>query len=250
MEVLVGTSGWQYKDWGNRFYPDSLRHDDLLAYYAERFATVEVNATFYRLPSESAVKNWYKSVPDNFVYSIKLSRYITHILRLDSGRQTEEALDHFVSRIKHLKEKLGPLLVQLPSTFHASPGRIENLAKEIAPLEKKYDIPLKLACEFRHKSWFTGDIFSLLKKHNIAAVSASGPGRWPETKQVTADFAYIRFHGDQKLYASSYSDNELDAWAKYINETCKECRTVYCYFNNDQSAKAADNANYLASKFK
>lgn len=249
MRVLVGTSGWVYKDWAKRFYPTTLKQECKLTYFAHHFPTVEINSTFYRLPSEAAVKNWYGSVPADFVFSIKLSRYLTHLIQLQPGQTFNEGLDNYFSRLQFLREKIGCVLVQLPARYHVKPERINNLAEQIKKMEAKYKLKLPIATEFRHKSWFTPEVDELLARNNIANVIASGPGRWPETRIVTADFAFIRFHGDERLYASSYSNVSLDKWADFIKTNCAGCRIVYCYFNNDQSAKAVDNAKYLAKSF-
>lgn len=250
MEVFVGTSGWMYKDWEGRFYPSSLKQNLKLTYFSKHFPTVEINSTFYRLPSESAVKNWYGSVPDGFIFSVKLSRYLTHMLKLAPGYNFNEGLDNYISRVSLLKDKLGAVLVQLPPSLQAEPEKISNLYNHKLRLEKKYSINLPLAIEFRHRSWFSEKIISELKGYNIAAVISSGPGRWPETRKITADFTIIRFHGGKKLYASSYSEKELDKWSEFINKSCQKCNKVYCYFNNDQSAMAVVNAKYLCAKFK
>jgi uncharacterized protein YecE (DUF72 family) len=249
MQVLVGTSGWIYKDWAKKFYPSALKHEYKLTYFSNHFPTVEINSTFYRLPGEAAVRNWYGSVPSDFVFSAKLSRYLTHRLQLKPGETFNTGLQNYLDRLQHLRDKLGPILVQLPASFHAAPDRIVNLAQQLKKIAPEYKLEVRLACEFRHKSWFTAEIMDILREHNIAAVIASGPGRWPETREVTAGFAFIRFHGDAKLYASSYTEKELDEWARFIKDKCQKCQAVYCYFNNDQSAKAVDNAKYLASKF-
>jgi len=249
MKVLVGTSGWVYKDWAKRFYPVTLKHEYKLTYFAHHFPTVEINSTFYKLPSENTVKNWYGSVPKDFVFTVKLSRYLTHMVQLKPGKKFDQGLDNYFSRVQFLKDKIGCVLVQLPSSYHAKPERIENLAAKFKGMEKKYDLKLPIATEFRHKSWFIPEILNMLSKLNICNVIASGPGRWPETREVTADFAFIRFHGDERLYASSYSEKSLNEWADFIKTNCKKSKVVYCYFNNDMSAKAIDNAKYLMARF-
>src|SRR5947209_3533025 len=167
-----------YKDWAKRFYPLSLKNEFKLTYFAKHFKTVEINSTFYRLPSEATVKKWYGSVPPDFVFSIKLSRYLTHILKLQPGEPFKQGFKNYLERLQHLKDKLGPILVQLPASFQAAPERLINLDKEAQQLGKRYKLNLKLACEFRHDSWFRDETFEILKKHQMAAVIASGPGRW------------------------------------------------------------------------
>jgi uncharacterized protein YecE (DUF72 family) len=245
MKVLVGTSGWIYKDWVKRFYPEDLSDDEKLKYYVRHFPTVEINNSFYRLPSEENFKNWRAQVPEDFLFSVKLSRFLTHIKRLKPDERTNEGVDRFCSRARHLKANLGIVLVQLPSNFHASQEKVDNLAKQFKKAEKKYGMKFPLAMEFRHDSWFTYKFFELLRSRGIASVINSSPDMWPASREFTADFAYIRFHGSQKLYASSYTNKELQKWAHFIKKEAGNCSRVYCYFNNDQSAKAVENARYL-----
>jgi len=246
VRVLIGTSGWVYKDWAERFYPSSLKDSDKLAYYSEHFKTVEINNSFYRLPSEDNFLDWAKKVPEDFVFAVKLSRFLTHIKRLKVDNDTNTSVDRFCSHVSCLKAKLGPILVQLPSSLAASEQKIDNLATQFKRADSKYKMQFKVALECRHDSWFSDNILEQLKSHNIAIVINSSPKTsWPYTCTVTADFSYIRFHGSKRLYSSSYSNNELDRWSEFINSDLKECKTVYCYFNNDKSARAVENAKYL-----
>jgi uncharacterized protein YecE (DUF72 family) len=244
-KILVGCSGWIYKDWALRFYPKNLKQEEKLAYYAQHFPTVEINNSFYRLPSEENFKNWQAQVPEDFLFSVKLSRFLTHIKRLKPDERTNEGVDRFCSRARHLKTNLGVVLVQLPANFQASAEKVDNLARQFKKAEKKYGMRFPLAMEFRHDSWFTYESFELLRSLGIASVINSSPDMWPASREFTADFAYIRFHGSQKLYASSYTDKELQEWAQFIKKEAGSCSRVYCYFNNDQSAKAVENARYL-----
>ncbi|MDB5160886.1 MAG: hypothetical protein JWO96_266 [Candidatus Saccharibacteria bacterium] len=247
MKVLVGTSGWIYKDWDKRFYPADMPDREKLKYYAQHFPTVEVNNSFYRLPSEDNFKNWRAQVHRDFLFSVKLSRFLTHIKRLKLEESTNEGVDRFCSRAQHLRANLGVVLVQLPANFKASEEKVENLAHQFAKAEQNYKMPFPLAMEFRHASWFTYKIFELLRAHNIASVINSSPDMWPASREFTADFAYIRFHGSQTLYASSYTDKELNEWAAFIKKEAGDCSRVYCYFNNDRSARAIENARYLSA---
>lgn len=249
MKVLIGTSGWVYKDWEGKFYPEDLPAKDKLSFFAKEFKTVEINNTFYRLPSEDAVKKWYSGTPDDFIFTAKLSRYLTHLVRLNPGSKFDDGMKNYFSRIRHLKSKLAVVLVQLPASFSAKPGRIENLARKFEESCAQNGLNADLACEFRDISWFKPEVFKTLESLNIASVIASGPGKWPESRSLSADFAFIRFHGDKRLYGSSYSDKALDKWAEFTKRNCAGCKKVFCYFNNDQSAKAVANARYLKSKF-
>jgi len=250
MKVLIGCSGWIYKDWAKRFYPEDLDNSKKLQFYSKHFKTVEINNSFYRLPSEEAFKNWRKQVPADFVFAVKLSRYLTHIKRLKVDDQTNEGVDRFCSRARYLKGNFGVVLVQLPASFKASEEKLVNLVKQFKIADKKYHMNFPLAFEFRHDSWFTDKFFELLKEHDVASVINSSPKtKWPFSCPLTADFAYIRFHGSKRLYSSSYSEDELNNWADFIKDKVGPRRTVYCYFNNDKSAKAVVNANYLRSLF-
>lgn len=244
--LLVGCSGWVYKDWAKRFYPESLPDKQKLSFYAQHFKTVEINNSFYRLPSAGVFKNWQTQVPSEFVFAVKLSRFLTHIKRLKIDEQTNEGVNRFCSRAQTLKANFGVVLVQLPANFRASSDKIENLAQQFKLAEKSYKMRFPLALECRHDSWFTDKIFALLEKYNIANVVNSAPrASWPYSCRLTADFSYIRFHGSQRLYLSSYTDKELSRWADFIKAQTKNCQTVYCYFNNDKSAKAVENAQHL-----
>ncbi|MDB5183139.1 MAG: hypothetical protein JWO47_923 [Candidatus Saccharibacteria bacterium] len=245
-QVIVGTSGWQYGHWNGKFYPDKMKAKDKLAYFAEHFHSVEINSTFYHVPLESSVQNWYDGVPADFKYVIKLNRFLTHTKRLTSDEQFSESLHDFFRRISLLKEKLAAVLVQLPPSMKADNNRLEFVAVEVEKYEKEFGVRFPLAFECRNISWFNQGTFDLMKRYNIANVINDSPNRWPASTQVTADFAYIRFHGNKQLYRSSYSDEELKDWAGFIKTECKNCKTVYCYFNNDFGGAAIDNAQTLA----
>jgi uncharacterized protein YecE (DUF72 family) len=247
-ELLVGCSGWIYKDWAKRFYPSKLPDSEKLSYYAQHFKSVEINNSFYRLPSEEAFAHWRSQVPGDFIFAVKLSRYLTHIKRLKPDEQTNQGVDLFCSHARHLKANFGVTLIQLPANFQASEEKIEHLAKEFKKAEDKYEMAFPLALEARHESWFTDKIFELLRSHNIANVINSSPKTsWPMSCELTASFSYIRFHGSKRLYASSYSDKELHNWADFIKSDLNLCNRVYCYFNNDNSARAVENAKDLAA---
>lgn len=242
-KILVGCSGWIYKDWAERFYPPDLADSEKLKYYAGHFNTVEVNNSFYRLPTEQAFQNWASQVPSRFIFAVKLSRFLTHVKRLKPDPATNEGVDRFCSRARHLKAKFGVALVQLPANFRASETKIENLAEQFKHAEQKYDMTFRLALECRHESWFSNQIFERLRRLNIAMVINSSPKTtWPFTCEQTADFAYIRFHGSKRLYSSSYTDKELEKWAAFIKNDLQYAKVIYCFFNNDKSAKAVENA--------
>jgi len=237
----IGTSGWHYEHWRDRFYPEKLSKDKWLEFYAGHFATVELNNSFYRLPSESAFATWHNSSPANFTFAVKVSRFITHIKRL---KDTEEAVENFVTRAKILEEKLGPLLYQLPPNLHRNDELLESFLSAL-PREMKH------VFEFRHQSWLEEKVFEILHKYNIGLCVFDMPAVSCPLA-ATTDFAYIRFHGSSGLYFSCYSDEELADWAKKLANLATNLKAVYIYFNNDAEAFAVRNAmtlrNYLQNR--
>jgi len=237
----IGTSGWHYEHWRDRFYPEKLSKDKWLEFYAGHFATVELNNSFYRLPSESAFATWHNSSPANFTFAVKVSRFITHIKRL---KDTEEAVENFVTRAKILEEKLGPLLYQLPPNLHRNDELLESFLSAL-PREMKH------VFEFRHQSWLEEKVFKILHKYNIGFCVFDMPSLSCPLA-ATTDFAYIRFHGSSGLYFSCYSDEELADWAKKLANLATNLKAVYIYFNNDAEAFAVRNAmtlrNYLQNR--
>jgi uncharacterized protein YecE (DUF72 family) len=228
---FIGTSGWHYDHWRDIFYPRDLSKDKWLGFYAAHFTTVELNNSFYRLPSEDAFANWYRSSPADFTFATKVSRYITHVKRL---RDTGDAVDRFVSRAAILKEKLGPLLYQLPPNMRRNE---DALAAFLATLPGR----MKHVFEFRHESWFDQKVFDTLRRYNAGFCIYDMPSvSCPVV--VTVDFAYIRFHGSTGLYSSNYSDKELADWAAKLADLGRKLTAIYIYFNNDAGAFAIKNA--------
>jgi len=232
----IGTSGWHYEHWRDRFYPRELSKDKWLEFYAGHFATVELNNSFYRLPSESAFATWHDSSPANFTFAVKVSRFITHIKRL---KDTGEAVEKFIARAKILKEKLGPLLYQLPPNMHRNDEVLQSFLSTLPQ-------GMKHVVEFRHQSWLEEKVFEILHKYNIGFCVFDMPSVSCPLA-VTADFAYIRFHGSSGLYFSCYSDEELASWAEKLADLAARLKTVYIYFNNDAEAFAVRNAITLRS---
>ena len=239
VKYFIGTSGWHYDDWKGRFYPEKLPKVKWLDFYARHFTTLELNNTFYRLPSEEVFSKWYDSSPSGFIFSVKVSRFVTHIKRL---KDCDEALTNFMSRSSLLKDKLGPLLYQLPPGLHRDDELLTVFLKKL-PGELKHVI------EFRHKSWLVEDVFSILREFNIGFCVFDMPNLECPLL-ATADFVYIRFHGKDSLYSSCYSDEELKDWAEKITKLAQNLNSVYIYFNNDIQGFALKNAetirNYLA----
>jgi len=231
LHYYIGTSGWHYDHWRTRFYPEKLAKPKWLEFYASNFTTVELNNSFYKLPSEAAFAAWRDSSPANFTFAVKVSRFITHIKRL---RDTAEAVDKFISRAQILGEKLGPLLYQLPPNMHRDDERLESFLS-ILPQGMKH------VFEFRHQSWLEEPVFRILHKYNIGLCVFDMPSLSCPLV-TTADFAYIRFHGSTGLYWSCYSDEELADWAKRLADLAVNLKAVYIYFNNDAEAFAVRNA--------
>lgn len=251
--LFIGTSGWIYSDWEEIFYPKNLSSKGKLKYFSQHFKTVEINYSFYHLPRESTYKNWYKQVPNDFLFAVKASRFITHIKRL---KGVKAAWKTFLENTLNLKKKLGPILFQFPPSFKATPENIKRLENFFKLITKNGR--LKYAFEFRHKTWCSEKIYKLLKKYNAAWVIACPPIGWslkatgrradspcyPRVEAVTCNFAYIRMHGSKVLFSSKYTDKELKDLAQKIKKWRKS-GDVYVYFNNDVQGFAIENAKEL-----
>jgi len=235
VRFYIGTSGWVYHHWRGLFYPQGLAQAKWLEFYNQHFTTVELNNSFYHLPSEKAFAAWRERSSEGFVYAVKISRLITHLKKL---RNVEGALENFLSRAKILGEKLGPLLYQLPPNMPRN-DRVLEAFLQLLPTG------LCHVFEFRNESWFDEGVFALLKEHNIGFCVYDMP-EFTTPVVATADFAYIRFHGSAELYGSCYSDAELKGWAKRIAELGQGLPSIYIYFNNDAEAFAVSNAKTLA----
>lgn len=227
-KIFIGTSGWSYGHWEGIFYPEDLKQNEKLVYYAQYFDTVEINSSFYHLHRPATYANWYKKTPKDFLFAVKGSRFISHVKKMN---QPQEPLKNFFDSIKPLKEKQGPILWQFPPNFKLNLERLKNFIKF---LNKKY----KYTFEFRHESWFCQEVYNLFKKHNISLCLASTPS-YPYEEVITANFVYCRLHGSKSLYASKYTPSELKEWAKKIKKWKKTC---YIYFDNDAQGYAVENA--------
>lgn len=241
MQYFIGTSGWQYSDWRKRFYPENINIAQQLAYYATQFNAVEVNSTFYRFPARSVVINWARSVPTDFTFVIKIPRYFTHLKRLKADEDFLNKLEYLAGSLFPLRGNLGCLLLQLPPNFACDIKRLEETVSGFSIAFRN----VSLAVEFRHQSWFSEEIFSFLTEHMIASVINDSPGTWPSSQRMSSNFAYIRFHGSQKLYSSNYSLRKLEQWAEFIHEQ-KGLLRSFSFFNNDHLARAAFNAKSMA----
>jgi uncharacterized protein YecE (DUF72 family) len=234
--VRIGCSGWSYAHWRGVVYPDGLPQRRWLEHYATLFDTVEVNATFYRLPRRDTVARWGETVPVGFVFAVKASRYLTHVRRLrDLGRGVER----FYASIEPLtsSSKLGPVLWQFPETFHRDD---ERLAAALDGLP-----PGRHAFEFRHPSWFEPDVYALLEERGAALVIGDHPERPFQAHELTADWTYVRFHHGSRGRRGNYSGRELDDWAVRIRAWLRRAE-VFAYFNNDWEGFAVANARKLA----
>ncbi|HVC30589.1 MAG TPA: DUF72 domain-containing protein [Steroidobacteraceae bacterium] len=281
--IRIGISGWRYAPWRGPFYPPDLPQRAELSYASRRFPTIEINGSFYSLQRPGSYAQWYAQTPDGFVFSLKGGRYITHMLRL---REVEQALaNFFASGVFNLREKLGPILWQFPPNFGYERERMQrffrllprdttaacSLARRRSAwmqgrvrLATDGERPLRHAVEVRHESFRDASFVELLREHGIALVIAETAGQWPMAQDVTADFMYIRLHGDKELYRSGYSPRALARWAQRIrawhegsepadaqtmaggHPRSQGARDVYCYFDNtDVKLRAPRDARSL-----
>jgi uncharacterized protein YecE (DUF72 family) len=236
--IRIGCSGWNYAHWRNGvFYPPRLASVDWLRFYAERFDTVEVNTTFYRLPRTSSVARWVEESPDGFTFSVKVSRYVTHVKRL---LDVPQHLPLLYERIAPLlrSPKLGPLLWQLPPTFKLDLDRLAGALEHLHDGQRH-------AFEFRHPSWFCEEVYTHLREHRVALVVGDRPEvNAFQAHELTADFTFVRFHSGTRGRNGNYSRRELDEWADRLERWSQEAE-VFAYFNNDWEGYAIENARYL-----
>jgi uncharacterized protein YecE (DUF72 family) len=233
--VHIGCSGWNYADWRGAVYPPGCPPLRWLAHYATLFGTVEVNSTFYRLARPEAVARWVADTPPGFVFTVKASRYLTHVRRLqDMGRGVERLYAGIAPLVE--SGKLGPVLWQLPGSFHRDEERLAGALERLPPGRH--------CVEFRHPSWFCSEVFGLLHTFGVALVEADDPRRPLPRPPLTADFAFIRFHHGHRGRRGNYSETELRAWAERLRGLRREAE-VFAYFNNYWEAFAVRNARRL-----
>jgi uncharacterized protein YecE (DUF72 family) len=232
--VHVGCSGWNYKDWKDRLY-EGRPAKEWLERYAEVFETVELNNTFYRLPSENAVRGWIERTPSGFTFSVKASRYLTHVKRLTSP---SDGVARFWERVEPLKSasKLGPVLWQLPENFKRDDDRLGSALDALPPARHCF--------EFRHESWFDPGVYELLRKSGVALVIGDHPQRPFQSHEMTADWTFLRLHHGRRGRRGNYSQTELEEWSRRIAEWRGDVE-VFAYFNNDWQGFAVDNALWL-----
>jgi uncharacterized protein YecE (DUF72 family) len=230
-KFYIGTSGWHYSHWKGAFYPKKLPEKQFLSHYIQHFSTVEINRTFYSLPEKSVFINYAKFVPASFIFSVKASRFITHIKKL---KDPKKPLQRFFNRVKGLKSHLGPILFQLQPHWKVNSERLSSFLKA---LPKGY----RYAFELRDVSWLREDIYDLFKKYNSAFCIYELDG-FITPKIITADFIYVRLHGPKGAYGGRYPLKMLKEWAKFFRQEAKKGKDIYCYFDNDEAGYAALNA--------
>ena len=234
--ICIGTSGWSYDEWKDGFYAN-VRRADWLSHYAAHFVAVEVNATFYHTLKPSTLKHWREITPPDFRFTIKASRYLTHIQRLNV---TASSLRVLRRQADVLGGKLAVVLWQLPQGLKRDIGLLEKFARRLDRWPS-----VRHAIEFRHRSWFDDDVSRCLEKHRIAVVQ-SHAADWPMWDAVTTDLVYVRLHGGVRTYASAYAPATLRRWASRVGEWAREGREVHVYFDNTARGNAVRNALALA----
>ena len=228
----IGTSGWSYKHWLGPFYPSGMaKGAEQLCFYAERFDTVEVNGTFYRLIETETFRRWREETPPSFVFACKGSRYLTHMKRL---KEPDQGVGRFFERVEALERKLGPIVFQLPGRFKPDRERLTKFLQAL-PAGRRY------AFEFRDPAWFQPEILEALTHQNAALCLYEFAGQ-EAPLEITADFVYVRLHGPAGPYQGSYGDAALRTWTKRIRAWAAKGLDVYCYFDNDDRGFAPKNA--------
>jgi uncharacterized protein YecE (DUF72 family) len=233
-QVHIGTSGWHYKHWMGAFYPPGTKQQDFMDYYLRFFRTVEINNSFYMLPKAETFTAWREAVPADFLYAVKASRYITHMKKL---KDPQESVVRFFQNVEHLREKLGPILFQLPPRWEFNEERFTAFLAALPPY-------YRYTVEFRDPSWYHPRVYELLRQHHVAFCIYELDGH-VSPLEVTAGFAYVRLHGPEGKYNGSYSEEALRWWAGWCREQQQAGREVFVYFDNDLNAYAPYNAKRL-----
>ena len=233
--VHVGCSGWNYQDWRGTVYPKGCPTNRWLEHYATLFDTVEINSTFYRLASRDAAARWVEQTPDDFVFAAKASRYLTHIKKLTN---LEIGIERYYERIEPLVEagKLGPIVWQLPPWFQRDDERLASALNALPDGSHCF--------EFRHPTWFTDDVYALLREHGVALVIGDRKGLEFQAHEFTADWTLVRFHHGSKGRRGNYSESELETWKRRLTQWRRKVE-IYAYFNNDQEGFAVRNAIWM-----
>ena len=280
----IGISGWRYAPWRGRFYPEGLAQVDELAFASRMLSSIEINGSFYSLQRPSSYEAWRVQTPKDFVFAVKGPRYVTHMLQLRNARTA--LANFFASGVLALGAKLGPVLWQLPPRMAYDDARIEHFlgmlprdARSALALAREHDekldgrsylkasrgLRIRHAMEVRHPSFVDPAFIAALRRHKVALVVADTAGRWPLIEDITADFVYVRLHGDEELYASGYGSAALDEWATRIDAwrhgrqlagaqlasttpARRGMRDIFCYFDNDAKVHAPYDAAHLAQR--
>ena len=263
----IGISGYDYKPWRGRFYPEALPARRWLEYASRQFDSIELNGTFYSLKSPGVFRRWVEEVPPGFLFAVKGGRFLTHNLKL---RNAERSLGNFyASGVLALGEKTGPFLWQLPATYRFDAERMSGFMKILprsareaeavarlhderlrrgALVDAEVDVPYRHCFEVRHESYFHDEFYAVLREHDCGFVVADTAGKFPCAEEVTASFVYVRLHGSQQLYVSGYTDEELDAWARKVAHWRAKGLDTYVYFDNDAKVHAPFDALRLAER--
>jgi len=237
--IYIGTSGWHYPHWVGPFYPRNMGREEFLPYYVRHFSTVEINNTFYHLPSASTLENWLAETPQDFLFACKASRFITHMKKL---KDPEKSITRFFQTVTVLDSKLGPILFQLPPRWKINVPRLEEFLKTLPKL-------FRYAFEFRDASWFTQPVYDVLSKYEAAFCLYHLAGQWsPEIG--TTDYVYIRLHGPGEAYQGKYDAQTLRTWANKCQKWAQSGKDVYCYFDNDEKGFSVINALTLKRMIK
>jgi len=247
--IYIGTSGWHYDDWRELFYPADVTGYHELTFHARHFSTVENNSSFYRIAGEATYKTWDRMAPEGYVFSLKLNKEITHTYRLELNDIVRQKITYILSSTQVLNNKRGALLIQLPASFQVDIAKLHAFLDYFTTAVREQEHPFDIAIEFRNKQWFTDETYALLGKYNVALV-AGDSSRWPGIRRLTADIAYIRMHGPEKLFASSYTESQLTELARYVRSLEAKTKRIYIYFNNDFHGYALKNASMLQQLLK
>lgn len=239
MKYHTGCSGYNYKTWKGLFYPDELPQKEWLSYYASYFSTVEINRTFYSLPEDKDLEKWYKQTPADFSFTIKGSRYITHMKKLNIDQQS---MNNLFDKAALLKEKAANILWQLPGNLHRKDEKLETFCQHLST-------DFNHVIEFRHESWLHDDIMAILERHGVHFCITSSPLFNESFFKITGPVLYIRFHGKNDWYNYNYKKTELSEWAEKI-KSVQNVKEGYFYFNNDQHAYGPFNGQQLKELLK
>jgi uncharacterized protein YecE (DUF72 family) len=236
-QIHIGTSGWSYRHWAGIFYPSDLKSGDYLAYYAKHFDVSELNNSFYKIPQKSTIEKWLNVVPEHFLFCPKMSRYLSHLKKLHNP---EEPLERFFAVFEPFRDRLGPILIQLPANLPFERERVAHLYELLADEYGAFHF----AMEVRHESWFSEESLQLMRHYKVTLVFAQSD-RFPYYEEITSKHIFLRFHGPKNLYSSTYDDDTLQAYAQKFCDWSKAGHTVWAFFNNDIHGYAFQNAAKL-----